>query len=89
MATPLGFGSPATHATRVCQLRLLPFGRSLSLFTYTPWRPDRSAILRLYETDPDLTHAIIDVGPRLADILTALLTGYLTAGGTSALTHPA
>lgn len=29
-----------------------------------------------YETDPELSHAIVDVEPRLADILTALLTGY-------------
>ncbi|MBN9620094.1 MAG: TetR/AcrR family transcriptional regulator, partial [Actinobacteria bacterium] len=30
----------------------------------------------LYETDPDLAHAVVDVQPRLTDILTALLTGY-------------
>ncbi|MFB6988365.1 TetR family transcriptional regulator [Streptomyces sp. NPDC056230] len=29
-----------------------------------------------YETDPELSHSIVDVEPRLADILTALLTGY-------------
>ncbi|WP_424642410.1 TetR family transcriptional regulator [Embleya sp. AB8] len=29
-----------------------------------------------YETDPELSHCIVDVEPRLADILTALLTGY-------------
>ncbi|MGW1106879.1 TetR family transcriptional regulator [Streptomyces sp. NPDC002540] len=29
-----------------------------------------------YETDPELSHSIIDVEPRLAGILTALLTGY-------------
>ncbi|MFD7155499.1 TetR family transcriptional regulator [Kribbella sp. NPDC059898] len=31
---------------------------------------------KLYESDPDLAHAIVDVEPRLTDILTALLTGY-------------
>ncbi|MFJ3496899.1 TetR/AcrR family transcriptional regulator [Streptomyces sp. NPDC086091] len=35
-----------------------------------------------YETEPDLAHAVVDVAPRLADILTALLTGYgATASG--------
>ncbi len=29
-----------------------------------------------YETDPELTHAVIDVGPRVTDILTALINGY-------------
>lgn len=29
-----------------------------------------------YETDPELSHSIVDVEPRLTDILTALLTGY-------------
>ncbi|MGH4031220.1 TetR family transcriptional regulator [Actinomycetota bacterium Odt1-20B] len=31
---------------------------------------------RLYESDPDLAHAVVDVGPRLTDILGALLRGY-------------
>ncbi|HKC28519.1 MAG TPA: TetR family transcriptional regulator [Jatrophihabitans sp.] len=31
---------------------------------------------RFYEADPELAHAVVDVGPRLTDILTALLTGY-------------
>ncbi|MEU2872201.1 TetR family transcriptional regulator [Streptomyces olivoreticuli] len=35
---------------------------------------------RLYESDPDLAHAVIDVAPRLTDILSALLRGY-SAGG--------
>jgi AcrR family transcriptional regulator len=37
---------------------------------------------RFYETDPELAHAVVDVGPRLMDIMTALLQGYLpmTAG---------
>ncbi|MFJ6984514.1 MULTISPECIES: TetR/AcrR family transcriptional regulator [unclassified Streptomyces] len=35
-----------------------------------------------YEAEPDLAHAVVDVAPRLADILTALLTGYgATASG--------
>ncbi|MEV6424899.1 TetR family transcriptional regulator [Streptomyces sp. NPDC051662] len=29
-----------------------------------------------YESDPELSHSVIDVEPRLTDILTALLTGY-------------
>jgi hypothetical protein len=33
----------------------------------------------LYRTDPQLAHALVDVGPRLTDILTGLLTGYATA----------
>lgn len=31
---------------------------------------------RLYETDPDLAHAVVDVEPRLSGILTALLAGF-------------
>ena len=31
---------------------------------------------RFYEDTPELAHALVDVAPRLADILTALLTGY-------------
>ncbi|MFB6566385.1 TetR/AcrR family transcriptional regulator [Streptomyces noursei] len=31
---------------------------------------------RLYETDPDLGHAVVDVVPRLTDILGAMLRGY-------------
>ncbi|MFJ5678332.1 TetR family transcriptional regulator [Streptomyces sp. NPDC093097] len=31
---------------------------------------------RFYEDTPELTHALIDVGPRLTDILAALLHGY-------------
>ncbi|MEU8759714.1 TetR family transcriptional regulator [Streptomyces sp. NPDC048659] len=29
-----------------------------------------------YETDPELAHSVVEVEPRLTDILTALLTGY-------------
>ncbi|MEV4505629.1 TetR/AcrR family transcriptional regulator [Streptomyces klenkii] len=31
---------------------------------------------RLYESDPDLAHAVVDVAPRLTGILSALLRGY-------------
>lgn len=31
-----------------------------------------------YETEPDLTHAVIDVEPQLTDIVNALITGYTT-----------
>ncbi|MFD7666814.1 TetR family transcriptional regulator [Streptomyces sp. NPDC059788] len=31
---------------------------------------------RLYESDPGLAHAVVDVAPRLTDILSALLRGY-------------
>jgi Tetracyclin repressor-like, C-terminal domain len=31
---------------------------------------------RFYEDTPELSHTVIDVGPRLASILTALLRGY-------------
>jgi hypothetical protein len=31
-----------------------------------------------YEETPELTHAIVDVGPRLTNILTALLHGYMS-----------
>ncbi|MDH6145318.1 MULTISPECIES: TetR family transcriptional regulator [Kitasatospora] len=34
-----------------------------------------------YETDPELAHSVVDVEPRLADILAALLTGYAAASG--------
>ncbi|MEU5303972.1 TetR/AcrR family transcriptional regulator [Streptomyces noursei] len=40
---------------------------------------------RLYESDPDLAHAVVDVAPRLADILSALLLGY-RAGGDAEVT---
>lgn len=32
---------------------------------------------RFYESAPELAHAIVEVGPRLSDVLTALLRGYL------------
>ncbi|MEV5982616.1 TetR family transcriptional regulator [Streptomyces sp. NPDC052114] len=35
---------------------------------------------RLYESDPDLAHAVVDVAPRLTDILSALLQGYRATG---------
>ena len=35
-----------------------------------------TALRRFYETDPDLSHAVVDVEPRLTGILTALLHGY-------------
>ncbi|MEU2134353.1 TetR family transcriptional regulator [Streptomyces sp. NPDC018352] len=31
-----------------------------------------------YETDPELSHSVVDVEPRLTDLLSALLTGYAT-----------
>ncbi|MFD0339109.1 TetR family transcriptional regulator [Streptomyces sp. NPDC127117] len=31
-----------------------------------------------YEADPELSHSIVDVEPRLTDLLSALLTGYAT-----------
>jgi AcrR family transcriptional regulator len=38
-----------------------------------------TAVRSLFETDPELAHAVVDVQPRLTDILGALITGYLTA----------
>ncbi|WP_263350030.1 TetR/AcrR family transcriptional regulator [Acidicapsa acidisoli] len=35
-------------------------------------------VLALYRSEPELAHAIVDVEPRLAHILEALITGYLT-----------
>jgi AcrR family transcriptional regulator len=32
---------------------------------------------RFYRSDPDLAHAVVDVGPRLTHVLTALVRGYL------------
>jgi AcrR family transcriptional regulator len=32
---------------------------------------------QIYESTPELAHAVVDVGPRLSDVLTALLRGYL------------
>lgn len=34
----------------------------------------------LYESDPELAHAIVDVEPRLNDIITALINGYTSDG---------
>jgi len=34
---------------------------------------------RFYEGEPELAHAVVDVGPRLQDVVTALLRGYLAA----------
>jgi transcriptional regulator, TetR family len=34
---------------------------------------------RFYEQTPELAHAIVDVAPRLTDILSALMRGYLVA----------
>jgi AcrR family transcriptional regulator len=34
---------------------------------------------RFYEGAPELAHALIEVGPRLTDVLTALLRGYVAA----------
>ncbi|MGW1848542.1 hypothetical protein [Streptomyces sp. NPDC001966] len=31
---------------------------------------------RFYEDTPELAHAVVDVAPRLTDILTAVLRGY-------------
>ena len=43
-----------------------------------PWQmaAPGTELCRFYQDTPELTHALIDVGPRLADILAALLTGY-------------
>ncbi|MFG3240781.1 TetR family transcriptional regulator [Streptomyces sp. NPDC048157] len=46
-----------------------------------------------YETDPELSHSVVDVEPRLSDVLSALLTGYAartearTEAGTEARTE--
>ncbi|MCC3774373.1 TetR/AcrR family transcriptional regulator [Streptomyces sp. UNOB3_S3] len=39
---------------------------------------------RLYESDPDLAHAVVDVAPRLTDILGAMLRGYSAGNGNEA-----
>ena len=36
----------------------------------------RSTLRAFYESDPELSHAIVDVEPRLTDVLSALITGY-------------
>ncbi|MFI2242513.1 TetR/AcrR family transcriptional regulator [Streptomyces chrestomyceticus] len=36
---------------------------------------------RLYESDPDLAHAVVDVAPRLTGILSALIRGYSDGDG--------
>jgi hypothetical protein len=38
----------------------------------------RTKLRAFYESDPELSHAIVDVEPRLADVLSALIAGYLT-----------
>ncbi|WP_157524342.1 hypothetical protein [Jiangella alkaliphila] len=35
-----------------------------------------TALRQFYKTDPELAHAIVDVGPRLANILCGLIRGY-------------
>ncbi|OII06907.1 TetR family transcriptional regulator [Curtobacterium sp. MCBA15_008] len=42
-----------------------------------------TALRELYESDAALARAIVDVEPRLTDVLTALLRGYTTATSTS------
>jgi AcrR family transcriptional regulator len=37
-------------------------------------------VQQLYRSDPRLAHAIVDVGPRLARVLTGLLAGFLLTG---------
>jgi len=37
-----------------------------------------TTVRNLYESDPELSHAVVDVGPRLAAIIHALIVGYLT-----------
>ncbi|AUH43872.1 TetR family transcriptional regulator [Streptomyces sp. CMB-StM0423] len=34
-----------------------------------------------YQTDPELSHSVVEVQPRLTDILSALLAGYADRGG--------
>jgi AcrR family transcriptional regulator len=36
----------------------------------------RTTLRAFYASDPELSHAIVDVEPRLTDILSALITGY-------------
>ena len=38
----------------------------------------RTALRAFYESDPELSHAVVDVEPRLTDILSALIIGYAT-----------
>lgn len=38
-----------------------------------------TALRSFYENDPELAHAVVDVAPRLTNILTALINGYLSA----------
>jgi hypothetical protein len=38
-----------------------------------------TAVRSLFETDPQLAHAVVDVRPRLTNILSALIAGYLAA----------
>lgn len=38
-----------------------------------------TALRRFYESEPELAHAVVDVAPRLTNILTALINGYLIA----------
>ena len=45
-------------------------------------------VAQLYRSDPRLAHAIIEVGPRLTRILTAMLTGLVALGGRSGSAAP-
>lgn len=36
-----------------------------------------TGLRKFYENDPELAHAVVDVAPRLRNVLTALISGYL------------
>ena len=38
----------------------------------------RTTLRAFYESDPELSHAVVDVEPRLTDVLSALIAGYAT-----------
>lgn len=44
------------------------------------WRTRTTPLRELYESDPELRCAVVDVEGQLADILTGLMAGYLATG---------
>lgn len=74
-------GSVAAALRRACGLSTEQAGDAVATATSMAgalWQmaAPGTPLQQLYATDPDLGHAIIDVEPRLARILNALLDGY-------------
>jgi len=67
------FGLSEQQATNIIATAVSMAGALWQMATPGP------QVLELYRSEPELAHAIVDVEPRLTDILEGLLTGYLPA----------